>query len=654
MFFKQKFTFFKLSIDKQKKDHTMKFKQVLIIVAFLSYSSLSGNCYAEKEISVHQKLSPVLPSAVKIKGFSGKKIDLCVNERIKKQDVGHLIEPFRLKNETWAWQSEFWGKWMLSAVEAWKYTQDPELMKIMQNAVKGLLVTQLDNGYIGNYAPETQLTAWDIWGRKYSMLGLIRFYEITDDKKALVAAQKVADHLLSQVGPGKKDITYTGNYHGMASSSVLEPIVYLYNHTGEKRYLDFAEYIVAQWETEDGPQLVSKAVEGVWVSERFPHPEKWWSWENGQKAYEMMSCYEGLLQLYLVTGNHKYFKAVVDVVENIINTEINIAGSGSAFECWYHGIENQTRPTYHTMETCVTITWMKLCNSLLQVTGDPKYADQIELTFYNALLASMKFDAEEIAKYSPLEGRRHAGEEQCGMHINCCNANGPRGFALMPGFAYMKSENAVFVNFYCDSEANLELENGNKVFVQQNTSYPESDNTTLVINPEKDAEFAVALRIPEWSAQNSIKVNGQEIIEIQPGTYKTIQRKWKKGDKIELQLDLRGRLVKQNDYQAIVRGPIVLARDTRFGDGFIDEASIVQHENGFVALLPAKDKPENIWLAFTAPLVLGTDLEGEMKNPRQINFCDFSSAGNTWDETTRYKVWLRETLNVMKGEYKGY
>ena len=627
----------------------MKFNYFLFIFAIISFSSFSGKDNIQKE-----KLNPATPSEVKIKGYPGEKIDLCINERIKKQDIEHLIEPFKFKNESWAWQSEFWGKWMLSAVEAWKYTQDPELMGIMKNSVSGLLATQLDNGYIGNYSPETQLTAWDIWGRKYSMLGLIRYYEISNDKKALEAAQKVADHLLSQVGPGKKDITFTGNYHGMASSSVLEPIVYLYNHTGEKRYLDFAEYIVNQWETEDGPKLISKAVEGVWVSERFPHPEKWWSWENGQKAYEMMSCYEGLLQLYLVTGNNKYYKAVVDVVENIINTEINIAGSGSAFECWYHGIENQTRPTYHTMETCVTITWMKLCNSLLQVTGDSKYADQIELTFYNALLASMKFDAGEIAKYSPLEGMRHAGEEQCGMHINCCNANGPRGFTLMPGFTFMQWENSVFVNFYVESEATIQLENGNKVSIQQKTTYPEGDKITLIINPEKEAEFSIALRIPKWSEQNILKINGEEISEIKQGTYKSIQRKWKKGDKINLTLDLRGRLVKQNDYQAIVRGPLVLARDTRFGDGFIDETSIVQNKDGFIELVPVDKKTENIWLTFTAPLVLGTDLEGEFKTPRQIHFCDFSSAGNTWDANTRYRVWLRETLNVMKVEYKGY
>lgn len=623
---------------------------LLFLFSGYSFSETNNKEPKKKSLSV---LTPVKSSTVKLKGYSGSKIDLCISHRIKMQDVEHLIEPFTIKTESWGWQSEFWGKWMLSTVAAYKYKQDPELMQIMKDAVAGLLATQLENGYIGNYPPKNQLTAWDIWGRKYSMLGLIRYYEISDDKIALHAAQRVADHLLSQVGPDKTNVVRTGNYRGMASSSVLEPIVYLYNHTNEKRYLDFANYIVEQWETEDGPKLISKAVEGEWVSERFPAPPKWWSWENGQKAYEMMSCYEGLLQLYLVNGNYKYLKAVIDVVENIIDTEINIAGSGSAFECWYHGIENQTRPTYHTMETCVTITWMKLCFALLQVTGDSKYADQIELTFYNALLASMKFDGGEIAKYSPLEGMRHAGEEQCGMHINCCNANGPRGFTLMPGFAYMKSENQIFVNFYGESEAEIEL-NDNMVSLQQKTTYPENEKIIISVNPRKSENFKLNLRIPKWSEKSRIAVNGKEIENDKQGVYFSIERTWKKGDQVELTLDLRGKIIRQNNYQAITCGPIVLARDTRFSDGFVDETAIIENENDIVILSPSQKKPDHIWMAFTVPLTLGTDMEGDSGKPRSINFCDFGSAGNTWEQESRYRVWINETLNATKMKYSGY
>lgn len=115
---------------------------------------------------------------------------------------------------------------------------------------------------------------------------------------------------MTQVGSGKTSIVATGNYIGMPSSSILEPVMYLYNRTKEVRYLDFAKYIVAEWETPEGPQLISKAIADVPVANRFPHPKVWFSRENGQKAYEMMSCYEGLLELYKVTRNPLYLSVV--------------------------------------------------------------------------------------------------------------------------------------------------------------------------------------------------------------------------------------------------------------------------------------------------------------------------------------------------------
>lgn len=224
--------------------------------------------------TITDKLTTIQQNHLKLGGFVGEKTDLIIVKRVKAQDYDYLVEPFRHKTETHMWQSEFWGKWMLGAVAAWEYTHDPELMEIMDQAVSNLIDTQLPNGYIGNYPPENQLTNWDIWGRKYTMLGLLRFHDITGDEKVLEAAKKLADHLLTQVGPGKTNIIETGNYHGMASSSILEPIVLLYNKTNDKRYLEFAKYIVNQWETPDGPQLIAKALAGVDVAERFPPPKR--------------------------------------------------------------------------------------------------------------------------------------------------------------------------------------------------------------------------------------------------------------------------------------------------------------------------------------------------------------------------------------------
>ncbi len=633
-------------------------KKTLVFVSLLLSSLLVNgqiiNKKAASSVLVADKLTSLSPASVKIEGYLGDKIDLCIEKRIKTQDIDHLIEPFRHKDETRLWQSEFWGKWIQSAIAAYNYNHDPELFAIIRNAVSGLISTQMPNGYIGNYSDAAALQQWDIWGRKYTLLGLLAYYDLTGDKASLASAKKVADHLLTQVGPGKTDIVKTGNYRGMPSSSILEPMVYLYLRTADNRYLDFAKYIVAQWETPDGPKLISAALSGVPVSERFPHPSTWWSYENGQKAYEMMSCYDGLLELYRITGEQSYLKAAEKSVKDIIDNEINIAGSGSAFECWYHGSEYQTEPTYHTMETCVTMTWMKLCNNLLRITGNPVYADEIEKSGYNALMASMKYDGSEIAKYSPLGGIRHSGEEQCGMHINCCNANGPRAFMMLPGFAAMKGQNEIYLNIYSQSRFEIPLNSKNRIIIDQVTDYPVSDEVQININPANPEDFTIALRIPSWSIKTSITVNDIVVTDIVKGTYKKITRLWQSGDKIIVKMDLRGRLINKNGYQAIIRGPIVLARDTRFNDGFIYESAVVKDQNGIIDLKSISSKPENIWMSFTAPLVLGTDLEGEFRNPKQVSFCDFASAGNTWGEDSRYRVWIPRTLNVMNEEYKAY
>lgn len=586
---------------------------------------------------------------VKISGYVGSRIDDCIEHRVKQQDADYLVEPFRHHEEKRWWQTEFWGKWIQGAIASYRYNHDSELYEIIKNSVASLMETQLPDGYIGNYAPEYQLEEWDIWGRKYTSLGLIAWYDLSGDKKALTAACRVIDHLMTQVGSGKTDIVATGNYVGMASSSVLEPVMYLYNRTNDERYLDFAKYIVGQWETSQGPQLISKAMADVPVSVRSPHPSEWCSNENGLKAYEMMSCYEGLLELYKVTKNPIYLSAVEKAVNHIINEEINIAGSGSAFECWYGGKKRQTQPTYHTMETCVTFTWMQICNRLLQLTGNSMYADQMEKSIYNALMASLKEDGSLIAKYSPLEGWRHDGEGQCGMHINCCNANGTRAFAMIPQFAYQLQDNRINVNFYSQSEVDFALPNKKNVKLRQITDYPVTDQIEIEVSPEKEELFTVALRIPSWSKTVSVAVNGKEKSDILPGSYCSIERKWKKGDKISLKLDLRAHLVELNEMQAIVRGPIVLARDSRFNDGFVDETSVINNKDGYVELVPVK-APDFAWMAFTAPMVLGAELESN-NIVRQIMFCDFASAGNTWDKTQRYRVWLPKTLNVVTATY---
>ena len=207
-----------------------------------------------KNKPVEDALHPA--NAVLISGYVGEKLNLSWQNRILAQDVDRLVLPFRNRTETSCWQSEFWGKWFTSAVLAYRYRPDPRLKIMLDKAVNELLATQTPDGYIGNYAADKHLLSWDIWGRKYCMLGLIAYYDLTKESKALKAAGKVADHLMQELQDGNLLIVKLGNHRGMAASSVLEPVCLLYARTGEGRYLNFAQEIVRQWETPDGPQLI--------------------------------------------------------------------------------------------------------------------------------------------------------------------------------------------------------------------------------------------------------------------------------------------------------------------------------------------------------------------------------------------------------------
>ncbi|MFZ4548772.1 MAG: hypothetical protein ACOYN4_15095, partial [Bacteroidales bacterium] len=160
--------------------------------------------------------------------------------------------------------------------------------------------------------------------------------------------------------------------------------------------------------------------------------------------------------------------------------------------------------------------------------------------------------------------------------------------------------------------------------------------------------------IPAWSNLTAILVNGETVANVTPGNYKKINRIWQKGDKVSLKMDMNSRVVELNGYQALLRGPVLLARDSRFLDGFVDETAVIQQKYNQVEIQPTTDKPEPVWMAFTAPAYLGTDLENKTKKIVPVHFCDFSSAGNTWELTSRYRVWIPKTLNVMNMEYKAY
>lgn len=553
------------------------------------------------------------------------------------QDVDHLVEPFRHRNETHRWQSEFWGKWITSAISAQRYAPSPALSSLLREAVDKLIATQTPDGYIGNYAPDHRLEQWDIWGRKYCMLGLLDYYELSGYAPALQAAKKLADHLMAELAAVGGSIVIRGNYRGMAASSVLEPVCQLYRLTGEPRYLAFAEEIVRQWDTDQGPGLIRKS--NVNVGQRFPAPKEWYSWEQGQKAYEMMSCYEGLLELYRLTGKTAYRDAVITAWQNIYDTEINVAGSGAAAEMWFGGKALQALPIRHYQETCVTVTWLKLSHQLLRLTGDARYADAAEQTFYNALLGAVSPDGLHWAKYTPLTGQRLPGSGQCGMHLNCCDASGPRGLFNFPRHIVMRSGEGASINYFVAGTYSLSTPSGKELVIRQETSYPETETADILVEPSAAETFTVALRIPAWSKRHEVTVNGEPYPTV-PGEYLFITRPWKKGDRIHIGFDMRGRLLSQGEtpaFHTILRGPVLLALDSRQAHYDVAKAfTPVRSEPGYIELEVA-DRTEQ-GSGFKAKFIPESFTE-EGAGPVKLMFCDYASAGYAPDKPV-YRVWI--------------
>ena len=611
----------------------------------------SSCCFPSKNQAVTDVLHPPAPGAVKLQGYWAHKIEIGVKNHLKKLHYPGLVDYFRTRPNPFA-AGEFWGKTVRSACRSYQYQPDPELKKILDQTVADLLSTQTPDGCISTCTYDHQPKSSDLWERKYVLLGLLHYYEIDPRPEVLQAMVREADYTLSQVGPSPKTrIVDTGwAFEGIESSSILEPMMKLYGLTGEGRYLEFARYIVEQEGGCKRGSIFEAAFNGVAPKDigSNGNPK-----ESIAKAYESMSCFEGLIEYFRVTGDDHWKEAALTYYKHIRDLEMTIIGSGGADkpynlgpghgEQWNNTAFEQTNPEINRMaETCVTVTWMKFCYQLLRLTGDSTIADQIEKSIYNALAGAQKFTGNNYDYYQRLNGRRGAGDIGFSYDIDdfplsCCTANGPMGMALIPFFAVMESETGPVVNLYAPGNATLKTPGGSELVLEIATDYPKTGSVVINVLPHDGPpeSFCIALRIPEWSAATKLSVNGRPEA-VTPGTYARVNRAWKTGDKVELTLDLRGRVVPaprginpaSHNFDAITYGPLVLSRDKRLGGDIHHPVRIKVDAQGFVALSPFPNKIGQV--GFNVPTTDGGSFP----------VIDYASAGNTWDESSEFVTWI--------------
>ena len=284
---------------------------------------------------------------------------------------------------------------------------------------------------------------------KYVLLGLIAAYDVTGDQSILDAARREADNLIAEGWHGRRSRSWMSvlmSCKGWRTDSIIEPIALLYQRTGQRKCLEFARSIIAQWDdpskaAPQGTHLLENALAG--------RPMK-------NHAYAIMSCFEGICELYRATGDRRYLEAAVRFGQSVRQYERMINGSVSNHELFCDGVRNQTEFLEKPQETCATVTWIKLCTQLLRLTGDPVWADEMELSLYNAMIGAMTPDGEWFSYFTQLTGERvpsfiaHAD-----LTMSCCVASGPRGLLLTPRWAVMTARDGPVINLYAPGTATL-------------------------------------------------------------------------------------------------------------------------------------------------------------------------------------------------------
>lgn len=542
------------------------------------------------------------------------------------------------------WRCEYFGKMMRGACMTYEYTDSKELYNVLTGAVKGLLKTQDEYGRISGYDTGHEFRGWDVWGRKYVLVGLCYFYGICRDEelkeKVLIAMRRHADYMVEKIGDGegKTRITDTSKWWGGVNScSVLEPMIQLYKLTKENKYKEFAEYIISTGGCRDGNLI--ECVQAGKMPYEFPEV----------KAYETMSFFEGLLAYYEISGQKKYLDIVEKFARAVYESDITVIGcAGCTHELFDNSVEKQTEYSETIMqETCVTVTWMRLCARLWENTFDSEYADRIEKSAVNALYGSINtyelpcysFEKKTLTpalpfdSYSPLynnvRGRGVGGFKQFpeGGNYGCCACIGAAGTALYPLYAFVLRESTLYANFYLQGQVQAVLPGGQSVLIECKTDYPASGDICLRVTLASPARFGLSLRVPDWCERADISVCGKECQA--SGGYFTVEKEWRSGDEIQIRLPMKLRELRRNGKTAFAFGALTLARDEEKEDGDITSEFTPEYSgNNLVYSVEQAEKGEQLRIRLTC------------KDNGKILLTDYASCGKNWAaQRNRITVW---------------
>lgn len=390
--------------------------------------------------------------------------------------------------------------------------------------------------------------------------GAIAYYQATGKRNFLDIAIKYADCVCRAIGPKEGQLKIVPG-HQIVEMALAK----LYLLTGDKKYLDEAKFFLDMRGKTSRRDEYSQANKPVIDQD-----------EAVGHAVRAGYMYSGMADVAALTGDSSYIRAIDKIWNNIVSKKFYITGGVGATadgEAFGQNYELPNMSAYN--ETCAAIAQVYMNYRLFLLHGESKYYDALERTLYNGLISGVSLDGGSFFYPNPLESMGQH-QRQPWFGCACCPSNICRFIPSLPGYIYAIKDASIYVNLFIGNEAKLKV-NGKEVSLKQTTDYPWSGDVKITVNSTKIQRFTLKVRIPGWvknevvpsdlytysdgkTPNYTIAVNGLLVIGALNDGYCCIDRKWKKGDCVQVHFDMQPRTVRANYKVLADRGRIAVER----------------------------------------------------------------------------------------------
>lgn len=488
-----------------------------------------------------------------------------------------LLETGRIDNLLRAagkWDGDFQGrvfndsdvyKWLEAASWALASSSEPHpaLRQEIDDAIAAIEAAQQPDGYLNSYfsldrAGErwTDFDLHEMYCAGHLFQAAVAHHRATGSRRLLDVASRFADHIDASFGPVEAGKRIGTDGHPEVEMSLVE----LARETGERRYLELAQFLVDV----RGHGLLGSAFNRFGSEYHQDHQPFRELEEVVGHAVRAVYLNAGVADIYAETGEQALWDALRRLWQSMTERKMYVSGGvGSRYEGESFGEDYELPNALAYTETCAAIGSAMWTWRMLQVSAEARHADLLEHTLYNAVLPGVSLDGQRYFYQNPLadEGA-HRRQEWFGTA--CCPPNVARTLAALPGYVYGVANAAIWVHLYAASTARVALPDGRVVTLRQETFYPWDGEVEICVDGA--GEFALRVRIPAWcEAGASLTMNDEAVADpLAPGSYAEVRRCWRPGDRLQLTLPMPVRRVEchprveENAGRvALLRGPLL-------------------------------------------------------------------------------------------------